>query len=112
MDSGRFLLYRDKILLPFIRQHIDESYSVENEVAASLTAITWSDGDWAQLAATCDRSRMEREVGKRVLACKHAGGASLVQQFAYLMSCFRRINHLNKSTSKEVISGATTWKII
>jgi hypothetical protein len=78
---------------------MQDGYIRGSEVPSSLTSVNWSDGDWAQIAAICDDERMQRDIMNRMLACKHAGGALLVQQFADLMSTFKLLNTYNKITT-------------
>jgi len=102
MDSRRLLYYRKHVLLPFVerlRELMQDGYIWGLEVPSSLTSVNWSDGDWAYIAAICDNDRMQRDIMNHILACKHTGGASLVQQFADIMATSKILNNDNKITS-------------
>ena len=84
-------IYMTKILLPFIdlcRRHLEPSANLDPNaiVPEYLTAVSWCDGDIAQVQEVL--SRADALLSRRTRCCKHGAKTSGTAQFADLMKCF------------------------
>ena len=101
LDTRRFLHYQQHVFLPFIEslRVAYDGHIPGGAVPEELTASSWSDGDFGQLAAITHEERMEEAAELRIVSSKHAAASSATQQMADLTRVFKLVNQLNKTTT-------------
>jgi hypothetical protein len=88
-----------KVLLPFvndIRQSLGQAPGTL-DIDEALTAVSWQDGDHAQLAAVTAEDLLEEYKQQRITMCKHNPGRTGVEQPCDLSPIFMLLKALEKT---------------
>ena len=97
-DKQRFKYYRDKILLPFVKQSRQE-YDGYNEeecgtIPKELSAVSWCDGDLSQIASVIEDLPLFQE--NKITANKQNNARSGVEQPADLTKTFKILKRIQQ----------------
>lgn len=72
------------------------------EIPDDCLSVGWMDGDWPQLKGVTEEKLSQEASRLKHVDCKHAAGASLVQQPCDLSPVFKTVNRLQPmSTAKD-----------
>ena len=104
--NKKFMTYNDDILLPFIRQvRTLFGWKPGQPIPDWLEAISWSDGDIAQLQTLVFDARQALDDVERIVRNKHTAGATGTQQPCDLSPVFKLIKDCQKRmTGKNTMS--------
>ncbi len=95
-DKVRYKHYQEQILLPFIngvRKELDDfDVSIGTSIPKKLTAVSWCDGDLAQVATIVND--IDRLTENLVIALKQNAARSAAEQAADLAKVFKTLKSL------------------
>ena len=96
IDKVRYSIYRDKVFIPFVKDtRIDFGYWEEGQVIPDdLQAVSWCDGDLAQIDKIVDSDSLDIYKANRVCACKQNAARSATEQAADLAKTFKIMQRL------------------
>ena len=96
MEVARYKIYRDNILIPFIKQTRRELHGWKDgqPIPNDLRAICWSDGDLSQIETIVDPQSLEIYMNNLITACKQNPGRTGTEQPADLTLVFRIMKQL------------------
>ena len=102
-DEERVKIYQDEVLKPWIervRKDLDSDFSYDTEVPTKMKAVSWMDGDLAQVATVIDDVAEFAKLG--VTVCKQNAGRTGVEQPADLCPVFKLIKkYISDTTSTD-----------
>ena len=95
-DKYRYKYYRDEVLIPFIQSTRKEYDGFSNEsnlpIPEDLTAVSWCDGDIAQVASIVDD--LDKFSKNKIIANKHSASRTGVEQAADTSKVFPMLKKL------------------
>ena len=101
MEVARYKIYRDNILIPFIKQTRRELHGWKDgcSIPNGLRAICWSDGDLSQIETIVDPESLEIYMNNLIMACKQNPGRTGTEQPADLALVFCLMKQLQYTFS-------------
>ena len=98
IDKERYKIYRDEVLIPFIKESRHEfgGWVEGTPIPEDMKAVSWCDGDLAQIENIISNESMQVYVENMVCAAKQNAARSGTEQFADLTKCFKQMQALQK----------------
>ena len=100
IEKERYSFYRDQVLLPFIensRKEFSTNYEKGTKVPRHLKAVSWCDGDLAQIDNIVSRESISLYRENMIIACKQNAARSGVEQAADLTKVFKLMHRFQKT---------------
>ena len=101
IDKHRYEIYRDEILVPFIRQSRTEfgGWEEGTPIPEDMKAVSWCDGDLAQIENIVSPDSLPIYKENMISAAKQNAARSGTEQFADLTKTFKQMQTLQKVIS-------------
>ena len=98
-EKERYSFFCDQVLLPFIensRKEFSTNYEKGTQVPRHLKAVSWCDGDLAQIDNIVSRESISLYRENMIIACKQNAARSGVEQAADLTKVFKLMHRFQK----------------
>ena len=101
MDKNRYQIYRDEVLLPFIRTTRSEfgGWTEGSPIPEDMKAVSWCDGDLAQIDNIISEESLQMYKENCVCANKQNAARSGTEQAADLTKTFKVMQNLQSTVS-------------
>ena len=98
-DIQRYQIYRDEIFLPFVKRSREEFSEWRDgmPIPEHLTAVSWCDGDLAQISNITCKESIELYKANKIIANKQNAARSGTEQAADLTKAFKIMHNLQKT---------------
>ena len=109
MDKKRYEMYRDNIFLPFVSQSRKEfdGWMEGTAIPKYLKAVSWCDGDLAQVENIVSQSSLRSYKDHNICACKQNAARSGTEQAADLTKAFKLMHSLQKNVTVSDLASYT-----
>ena len=101
MDKNRYKNYRDKVFLPFVEATRSDYADLEKGtvIPADLQAVSWCDGDLAQIDNVVNEESLALYAEHKICACKQNAARSGTEQAADLAKTFKIMQNLQQTVT-------------
>ena len=101
IDKYRYEIYRDEVLIPFIKQSRMEfgGWEEGTPIPEDMKAVSWCDGDLAQIENIINPESLQVYTENMICAAKQNAARSGTEQFADLTKTFKQMQYLQRTYS-------------